>query len=343
MGKPAQPTWLKPALALAAGAAAVVLLGRSIAPAILLVLGGAALAFLLEPLARRLERFLRRPVSAVLSLLAAVVALALIVYLLVPPLIQQATDLALALPASLDALRGLVARLSAWTEANGLGALELPKFDLSELGGNLMRVASGTVTLAGNIANLFTQITMVAVLGVFFLIDREWLLLRLELLIPPRHRALAVKMGNAVRRELRLYLRGQATITLAVAAMTSLGLWLAGVRSSLILGIVAGILNLIPYFGPVLGSIPAVAAALTSGWQTALFAGIALVVVQQIDNMIIAPRIMGNITGLSPAAVLIAVFVGGSFKGILGMLVALPILMIFRTCVRVFVQRTENI
>jgi len=343
MGRPAQPTWLKPALALAAGAAAVVLFWRCIAPALLLVLGGAALAFLLEPLARRFERFLKRSISAVLSLLAAVVALALIVYILVPPLIRQATDLALALPASLDELRGLVARLSAWTEANGLGALALPKFDLSELSGSLMRVAAGTVNLAGSIANLFTRITMVAVLGVFFLIDREWLLLRLELLIPPKHRALAVKMGNAVKRELRLYLRGQATISLAVGALAAFGLWLAGVRSSLILGLVVGILNLIPYFGPALGSIPSVAAALTSGWQTALFAGLVLIVVQQLDGMIISPRIMGNITGLSPAAVLIAVFVGGCFKGILGMLVALPVLMIFRTCVRVFVQRTENI
>ena len=129
----------------------------------------------------------------------------------------------------------------------------------------------------------------------------------------------------------------------AVGALAAFGLWLAGVRSSLILGLVIGILNLIPYFGPVLGAIPAVAAALTSGWQTALFAGLVLIVVQQLDGMIISPRIMGNITGLSPAAVLIAVFVGGCFKGILGMLVALPVLMVFRTCVRVFVQRTENI
>ena len=171
------------------------------------------------------------------------------------------------------------------------------------------------------------------------LIDRRQLLLRLELLIPLRLRGMAVRMGAAAQREVRVYLRAQATVSLAVGALSAFGLWLAGVRSALALGLLTGIFNLIPYLGPVLGAVPTMIAALTSGWQTALFAAIVLIIVQQLDGMLISPRVMGTLTGLSPAAVLVAVFAGGCALGVAGMLLALPVLMVIRTCVRVFVQR----
>src|SRR5699024_5943481 len=116
-----------------------------------------------------------------------------------------------------------------------------------------------------------------------------------------------------------------------------------GVRSALALGLLAGIFNLIPYFGPVLGAVPALIAALTSAWRTALLAALALIIVQQLDGLLISPRVMGALTGLSPAAVLLGVFAGGCALGVPGMLLALPTMMVARTCVRVFVQRGENI
>ena len=158
-----------------------------------------------------------------------------------------------------------------------------------------------------------------------------------------RLRATAVRMGAAAGREVRLYLRAQAMVSLAVGALSALGLWLAGVRSALALGLLVGLFNLIPYFGPVLGAVPALAAALTSGWQTAAFAAVVLVIVQQLDGLLISPRVMGALTGLGPAAVLVGVFAGGCALGVPGMLLALPAMMVFRTCVRVFVQRDENI
>ena len=92
-----------------------------------------------------------------------------------------------------------------------------------------------------------------------------------------------------------------------------------------------------------LGAVPALIAALTSGWQTALLAALALIIVQQLDGLLISPRVMGALTGLSPAAVLLGVFAGGCALGVPGMLLALPAMMVTRTCVRVFVQRDENI
>ena len=337
-GRTRTANW-KVALALVAGAALVVLLWRFIAPALSLTAGAAALAFLLSPLCRRLENVMGAGAAAVLSLLGTLVILAGILWLLVPALIAQITDLVSALPAALETLRALAGRLSAWTSEIGLGEIALPGIDLSRAGDGILRFAAGTVTFASGVANTVSQITMAAVLGVFLLIDRRRLLLRLELLIPLRLRGMAVRMGAAAQREVRLYLRAQATVSLAVGALSAFGLWLAGVRSALALGLLTGIFNLIPYLGPVLGAVPTMIAALTSGWQTALFAAIVLIIVQQLDGMLISPRVMGTLTGLSPAVVLVAVFAGGCALGVAGMLLALPVLMIIRTCVRVFVQR----
>ena len=342
MDQRARPAGRKAVLALAAGAALCALAWPVLAPALGLTAGAAALAFVLSPVCRRFERMMRPGAAAVASLLVTLVALAALLYLLIPSLIAQATELVRALPAALEAVRALTDRLIAWTRKVGLGEIALPSLDLSGAGEGLMRFAAGTVSFASGVAGAVSQLSMAAVLSVFLLIDRRRLLLRLELLVPARFRGVAVRMGAAVQRDVRLYLRGQATISLAVGALSALGLWMAGVRSALVLGVLIALFNLIPYFGPVLGAIPALLSALSSGWQTAVFAACVLVVVQQLDGMLISPRVMGSLTGLSPAAVLVAVFAGGCAMGIAGMLLALPVMMAIRTCVRVFVQRDEK-
>ena len=330
-------------LAIAAGAALAVLFWPVLRAVVALVAGAAALAFLLAPLCRRLEGALGAGLAASACLLGLLILLAALLWLLAPALIRQAADLISALPAALQALRALGEKLSAWLREVGLENARIPQLDMGGLGDGVLRFAAGTVSFAGGVANAVSQISMAAVLSAFLLIDRKNLLLRLELCVPLRLRATAVRMGAAAGREVRLYLRAQAMVSLAVGALSALGLWLAGVRSALALGLLVGLFNLIPYFGPVLGAVPALAAALTSGWQTAAFAAVVLVVVQQLDGLLISPRVMGALTGLGPAAVLVGVFAGGCALGVPGMLLALPAMMVFRTCVRVFVQRDENI
>ena len=330
-------------LAIAAGAALAVLFWPVLRAVAALVAGAAALAFLLAPLCRRLEGALGAGLAASACLLGLLILLAALLWLLAPALIRQAADLISALPAALQALRALGEKLSAWLREVGLENARMPQLDMGGLGDGVLRFAAGTVSFAGGVANAVSQISMAAVLSAFLLIDRKNLLLRLELCVPLRLRATAVRMGAAAGREVRLYLRAQAMVSLAVGTLSALGLWLAGVRSALALGLLVGLFNLIPYFGPVLGAVPALAAALTSGWQTAAFAAVVLVVVQQLDGLLISPRVMGALTGLGPAAVLVGVFAGGCALGVPGMLLALPAMMVFRTCVRVFVQRDENI
>ncbi|MFQ7472579.1 MAG: AI-2E family transporter, partial [Anaerovoracaceae bacterium] len=135
------------------------------------------------------------------------------------------------------------------------------------------------------------------------------------------------------------FIRGALLDALFVAILSSVGLSIMGLEAAVFIGVFAGIANVIPYFGPVLGMIPAfLMGFFTEGFWSGALAVIILLVVQQIDSNIIYPKIVGTSTGLHPLMVLLAVSVFGYFGGILGMLIAVPIAGI----IQVFVLKWAN-
>ena len=307
-----------------------------------LILGAGVLSFVAAPLARLYEGKLSRAAASLAALLSIGAAAVGLLWLLLPPVGLQLTGLVRSLPDSIARLSGWAEDLRRWAQAR-LPAMSLPEFDAAALLGSLSGLAGGTVNLAVNLADGIGRASIMAVLAFFFLRDRERLLLRLELLLPQAGRATAVRMGNAVCRELRLYLGGQLLVAGAVSLLAVAALSIVGVGNALALGLIIGLLNMIPYFGPFIGEIPAVFIALGDSWQRAALTVLALAVVQQLDGSWISPRIMGSLTGFSPAAVLVGIYAGAQLWGVAGMLFALPVMIVIRTVFRIFVQKYENI
>lgn len=329
---------LKLAAIAALGLTLLILLWRPIAQVGGLALGAALIAFLADPIVRRLERRLPRPAASLCGLLGLSLSLGGALWLLLPALLRQLKELTRTLPALFAQLTSLANGIASRLEAR-LPGLSLTNVDLSALNGALAGVATGTVTLAANVAGFAAKLSLMAVLAYFVLRDRERVLLRLELLVPRRWRGMIVRMGVAVCRELRAYLRGQLLIALAVAVLAAVGLLLAGVKGALALGAIVGLMNMIPYFGPYIGGVPAVLVALSDGWQRAALTALTLAVIQQLDGSIVSPRILGSVTGLSPALVLVGIYAGARVAGVAGMLAALPILVAVRTVYRVSIQK----
>lgn len=329
-------------ISLVAGSAFVILFmfRRTLLDAFAIVVGSGTIAFLVEPIARLYERKLSRSLSALCALLTCLGVLVVALWLLLPSLLTEAMQLVESLPQSVETVKGWLRIGVNWLERH-LPGIQLPSPSLQ--GDQIPKLAQNTIDFAGGVADFFYRFSLMVVLGYFFLCDRRRLLIRLELLIPRAMRTTAVRMGNAVCGELKLYIRGQGLIAAIVGVLSAIGLALAGVRSALVLGVMIGILNMIPYFGPVIGAVPAVLMALSGGLKTALCAAAVLWLVQQIDSTLISPRIMSSVSGVSPATVLLAIFVGSGLGGIVGMLLAVPAVMAYRTVFRVFVQRYENV
>ena len=329
-------------VAVALAVAVVALLwGEVLLDALRILFGACVLSFLLSPVAALLERKLKRPLAALIALVGVILLLLLALGVLLPLLARQATGLMQTLPEAFDRLRTLVERVAAKLQALVPG-LTLPKIDLRAAESGFGDVARSAIGYVSNVSTAVYQLSLMVVLCYFLLADRDRILLRTELLVPQQWRKNAVRMGKLLMRELRLYLRGQATIALAVGVLATLGFFIIGLPAFPLLGAIVGLLNVIPYLGPVLGGVPAVILALGVSWQRAARALWVLFLVQQIDGMVITPRVMGNITGFSPAVVLLALFLGSRMGGVWGMLLSMPALMAIRTVYRVFVQRHEN-
>lgn len=121
------------------------------------------------------------------------------------------------------------------------------------------------------------------------------------------------------------FIRGQLLDALIVGILCSIGLSIIGLDFAVLIGMTAGISNVIPYFGPIIGSIPAVIVGLLSGNPiTALLAVIVLIAVQQVDGALISPRVVGDSVGLHPVFVMLSIIIGGAYFGLWGMLLAVP-------------------
>ena len=201
------------------------------------------------------------------------------------------------------------------------------------------RSAMDHITL---LADKIYRFILMAVLACFILADRQRILLRAELLLPAKHRKNLIKHAGILVSELKMYIRGQATIALCVGSIAAAAMTVISVPGGIVLGAIVGLFNIIPYFGPILGGIPAVLTAFGESRQKAAVTLAILVIVQQIDGMVISPRVIGSATGFAPGTVLLALYAFSRLFGIAGLLFAMPLLMAIRTLYRVFVQRYEK-
>ena len=118
-----------------------------------------------------------------------------------------------------------------------------------------------------------------------------------------------------------------------VGAMVGLAALLLGVKFPLMLGILSGVTNLIPYFGAFLGGVPAVAVALTESWQLGLYMTLAIFVIQQVEGNLITPKVIGGKLGIHPLLIVFSLLAGGKLWGIWGMLVAVPLAAVLKVLV----------
>ncbi len=148
---------------------------------------------------------------------------------------------------------------------------------------------------------------------------------------------------NDINGVVSMFIRGALLDALIVAILSATGLSILGLQFAVFIGCFAGIANLIPYFGPILGMIPAFIVGVFTGDLTqGFFAVLILLAIQQIDGNFIYPKIVGSTTGLHPLFVLLAVVIAGSFAGILGMILAVPIAGIIQVFVLKWVRHKES-
>lgn len=282
------------------------------------------------PLCRTLDRRLPPGPAAALSLAMLLVLAILALMLFVPPLMAQLEQLAAALPGLLAELQSLWTRLSDWMTAHQLDASSLRDGifrQVTDGAGALLSSLLGSVT---RFLGALSKVLLAPLLAFYMLRDRKRFSAWAMSLIPQPFREQAALSLRMIRREMSAYFRGQLLLCLSVGALTAVGLLLAGTPGWLLLGVLMGVMELIPYVGPFLAGTPAVLLALQGGWLRALWALGAILAVQQIESAFLSPRLLGNAARLHPMAVLLLVSAAGILAGPLGMLLVIPAVIALR-------------
>jgi len=184
---------------------------------------------------------------------------------------------------------------------------------------------------AGLVGSLFGYL-LIPVWAFYLLKDRRALTQRFDQVLPESWRADVWEIIRIVQRVLGQWVRAQVFLGITVGAATFVGLLLLGelidpvfARFALLLAIVAGLFELLPIIGPILAAIPAILLAATAGLEAAVAAFVLYLLVQQVENNLLVPKIQGDAVELHPSAVMFALVVGGAIAGLLGAILALPI------------------
>ena len=298
------------------------------------------IAYLLYPAVTFVQYRLRlknRAVSIFCVLLALLAVGALAFYLLVPPMIQEfgrVKDLLVEYFSYGNRGSNIPQLLSEFlhehVDRQALAEVLNSSDILTALKEALPRVW-GLLAESVNILFSFFTIFMVLLYVVFILLDYESIANGWVHLVPRRYRPIVVGIFNDVKDGMNRYFRGQALVAFCVGILHAIGFLIIDFPMAIALGLLIGLLNMVPYL-QVIGYVPTVILAIlkasdTGGnfWLILLGAVIVFVAVQAIQDMLLVPRIMGKITGLNPAIILLSLSVWGSLMGMLGMIIALPL------------------
>ena len=314
---------------------------RSLLPPVILAF---LLAYLLNPLVEAVMRLrLSRTKATVLTYLILLIVAVVGVSILVPMVVQQVSSINVDLLAVYESalefmsdhqtitFREYTVELSDVFDRLEDSLIQLVTGFASRSAKELVDIAFG---VAAGFASTLVWLIFILIVSFWVARDADQISRVLEGLIPIDYQDEFVNLRAKVGMIWDSFFRGLLLLSLTVGVITTVSMWLAGVKNALLLGMLAGVLEVVPTFGPIIACIPAVAVAffqgsthlpIPNGWFALLVLGL-YVLIQQVENNFLAPRIIGSSVKIHPLVALVGAIAGYSVAGILGAFLAAPLI-----------------
>ncbi len=314
--------WLGAALAVLALALFAYRVRRAFIPFFFAI----GIGYIISPLVRMAERRGAPRAAAIFTayvLVAAVIGFSLAFVL--PPLATQLDEIVgvFAPDASADGLAADWRRRLQLLPEGAASRLATVAVDRAEA--YISEVARAAGRAVSALTSQLVNIVLAPVIAFYLTRDVDAIRERFASWLPAVSRNRIMSVVSDIDRALAGWVRGQVIVCTFVGVATGISLGLLGVRYALPIGFLTGILEIIPYFGPVLALIPAVLLAAQKSTLTALFAATVFVGIQQVESAVVSPKIVGDCVGLHPLVVIGALLIGGTLFGVIGMLLAVPV------------------
>ncbi|MDB5225589.1 MAG: hypothetical protein JWL87_541 [Candidatus Adlerbacteria bacterium] len=291
---------------------------------VLIVLTAVVIASAMEPGIVALRRYRINRVFSVILIYASVAAVFFsVLFLFLPPLLEDAINFFSRLPATLsalslsDATHGLLPNFSASFTSTDF---------LQSISQSISGATGGIVSTVSSFFGGVTSFILIAVFSFYFSVQETGVDDFLRVVTPTAHQAYVLNLWKRSQDKIGKWMQGQLILGAIVGVLLYLGLTILGVPNALLLAVIAALFELIPVFGQILAAIPAVAIAFADGGVTgALLVTGLYVVVQQFEAHLIYPVVVKKVVGVPPLMVILSLIVGAKLAGFLGILLSVPI------------------
>ena len=291
-----------------------------------------------------------RGIAVMLAYIGVFLTLLLLSILIFPPLYQEVLRIGRDLPNQIEQFRTVtLPDLMRWLENyNNRYQLHLDVKTYVKQGletllksseGKIEGMASHMQTLVKLLFSTLSTFLVIFIVTAFVLIDLPQIKQGLLKLVPAHYRPGVLDLVHAIDRDLSGTIRGQLLICVINGSLTTLGLLLLKVKFAMTIGLVAGVFSLIPVFGAVISSIPAVCIALTQSLWTALAVIGVIIIIHLLEANFLNPKILGHTVELHPAIIVFSIIIGEHFFGAVGLLFGVPVAAIIRSILRYLYQK----
>lgn len=292
---------------------------------------GFGFAWLVEPMIKSLERRkLSRKLSTFIVYILFVLVLILLLVLVVPEFISQLRELISQVPSFVADIKNFITSLFSKFKDSEIDIntiqtniiTQLESFATSLTNDSL----SGIVNTITKILSSSATVILGIIIGLYFSLEFDKVHNFIKGIIPKKHKEEGDKLLHELNSMARGYVSGTLFTSLVVTFFTFVGLIISGISSPLLFAIFCGITNIIPYFGPYIGGIPTIIVAFSISPMCGIIATITIVLVQTIEGNIINPIIVGKATDIHPITIVIGLLVFQHYFGIIGMIIATPVI-----------------
>lgn len=304
-----------------------------------------AIVYVLRPLVGVFEgRGVNRLAAIALSYLIVIVGLAIVGLYFVPMLLDQSKQFLDNLPRYVANVSSIASEYRGRVERFPIppGFSRLMEQLIENVRQYLLGFLSGIPLGAMNVVGTVFNLVLAPIIAFYILKDLPQIMDGATGLVPARFRDETRAVLRKVDQVLGGFLKGQTLVALSVGLLCSIALAVVGLPYPVAIGMLAGILNIVPYLGPIVGGSVVFIVGLFTSWKLAILGVVTMVVVQQLDGLLISPNIMSQQVKLHPALVIFSLLVGGSFFGLSGMILAIPAAATMKALLMHWLEKAEG-
>lgn len=331
------------------------ILGYTLSSAIIAII----FAYIIDPIVNYLERKgVKRQFGVIIVYISVVLIFGVLIVSVIPKTINEISKLLASLPEMVDTLTKNVNNfltdifakfnielpnnfIDFYKESNPKveGNVETPQI-VSNILNSMKKTIDDLVTkaqgsLMGSLSGVFSKVygfvtsafrlVLIIIFSFYFSVDKEKFTLKVRKFMPNKYREDITYLANRIDIALQQFIRGRMLLAIFVGILTMIYLLILRVDFAIIIGLITCVADIIPFIGPFLGCVPAVLFAFMDSPIKAFWVLILFILVQWVENNILAPKLIGDSTGLNPLIILISIIIGGGIFGVWGMVISVPI------------------